>query len=107
MSKPSQILVVLVTCPPDQAEVLAATLVEARAAACVNIIPAMRSVYRWKGQVRKDGEALLLIKTSAGRFSALKELVLKHHLYELPEIIAVNVEQGHAPYLSWVLDSCT
>ena len=101
----NEVLVVLVTCPPDKAEAIAAALVEARVAACVNVVPGLRSVYRWKGAVQHDDEALLLVKTTRDRFEALKRAVLKHHPYELPEVIALPVERGHAPYLEWVVES--
>src|ERR1043166_2500510 len=91
--------IVLVTCPPDHAQALAYLLVEGRHAACVNVVPAIRSVYRWKGEVQRDDETLLVIKTRASHFEALKQAVLKNHPYELPEVIAVNVERGHQPYL--------
>src|ERR1044071_8100110 len=99
------VLVALVTCPPDRAEALATALVEGRFAACVNLVPQIKSVYRWKGEVQHDGEALLIIKTTAGGFEALKQKVIELHPYELPEVIAVNVERGHAPYLDWVADA--
>lgn len=101
----TDVLVVLVTCPPDQAQALARALVDARVAACVNVVPGLQSVYRWKGAVQADAEALLLIKTAAHRFDALKQAVLKHHPYELPEVVALPVAAGHAPYLEWVLES--
>ena len=107
MSKAAEILLVHVSCPPAQAEPLAVALVEARVAACVSIVPAIRSVYRWQGAVQRDDEALLLIKTAAARFEALKAEVLKHHPYELPEIVAVNPVHGHAPYFDWVVESST
>ena len=97
--------IALVTCPPENAEALAQTLVAERLAACVNIVPAITSVYRWKDSVQKDSEALLIIKTAQSRIEALKSAVLQHHPYELPEFITVNVTQGHAPYLQWLLDS--
>lgn len=101
----ADILIAFVTCPPDRADALAQVLVETRVAACVNIVPAVRSVYRWKDAVQTDGEALLMIKTAQARVEDLRQAVLKHHPYELPEFIAVKVAQGHAPYLQWVLDS--
>lgn len=107
MSKPSEILLVSVSCPPAQAEPLAAALVEARVAACVQVLPGVRSVYRWQGALQRDDESLLLIKTAAARFDALKAAVLAHHPYELPEIVAVNPASGHAPYLDWVVESST
>ena len=98
-------LVVLVTCPPDRAQAIAHALVEERVAACVNVVPSLQSVYRWKGGVQSDGEALLIVKTTKDRFDALKQAVLRHHPYELPEVIAVAVDRGHAPYLEWVVES--
>ena len=99
------VLVVLVTCPTDKAQAMADALVEDRVAACVNIVPAVKSVYRWKGVVQRDDEALMIIKTPKDRFEALKDAVLKRHPYELPEVIAMTVDRGHAPYLDWVLES--
>ena len=101
----NEILVVLVTCPPEKAQVIADALVEERVAACVNVVPNLQSVYRWKGAVHHEGEALLIVKTAQDRFDAVKEIVLREHPYELPEVIAMNVSRGHAPYLDWVLES--
>jgi periplasmic divalent cation tolerance protein len=99
------VLVVLVTCPPDKAQAIANALVEERVAACVNVVPSLSSVYRWKGAVHKDAEALLIVKSTKDRFEALKQAVLRHHPYELPEVIAVPVDRGHVPYLEWVIES--
>jgi periplasmic divalent cation tolerance protein len=99
------VLVVLVTCPPDKAQAIAGALVEERVAACVNVVPSLSSVYRWKGAVHVDSEALLIVKSTRDRFEALKQAVLRHHPYELPEVIAVPVELGHTPYLDWVIES--
>lgn len=97
--------VALVTCPVTGAEPLARALVDARVAACVNIVPSITSVYRWQGEVSRDEEALLLIKTTADGFEALRREVLARHPYELPEVIALDVAQGHLPYLAWVADA--
>ena len=99
------VLVVLVTCPPDKAQGIASALVEERVAACVNLVPSLHSVYRWKGEVHHEDEALLLVKTTKDRFEALKQAVLKHHPHELPEVIAFTVDRGHTPYLEWVIES--
>lgn len=98
--------IALVSCPSDVADSLAAALVEARVAACVNVLPRLRSVYRWQGEVQREDEALLLIKTSADRFADLRREVLARHPYELPELIAVDIVDGHAPYLEWIA-ACT
>ena len=96
----------LVSCPVDQAEALAVALVEARVAACVNILPRRQSVYRGQQQVQREDEALLLIKTRAECFDALRREVLARHPYELPEVIAVDIRAGHVPYLEWIA-ACT
>lgn len=89
---------------PDRAsaERLADLLLEQRLAACVNILAPCRSVYRWKGAVQHDDEHPLLIKTSAERYGALEQALRQGHPYELPEIIAVPIEQGLPAYLDWV-----
>lgn len=97
---------VLVTCPVEAATALAEALVREHHAACVNIVPKITSVYRWQGEVTRDDEALLIIKAPAANFEQLKLAVLALHPYELPEIIAVNPTEGHAPYLDWVLSAC-
>ncbi|HUS24113.1 MAG TPA: divalent-cation tolerance protein CutA [Candidatus Binatia bacterium] len=99
------VLVVLVTCPPDKADGLAHALVERRLAACVNVVPHLASVYRWQGSVHRDSEALLVVKTPRDRFDALKQAVLELHPCDLPEMIALDVERGHVPYLEWVIEA--
>ncbi len=94
-----------VTCPVAIAEALATALVEAGVAACVNVLPKITSIYRWKGEVAHDEEALLMIKTTAARFEDLRREVLARHPYELPELIAVDIAAGHAPYLDWIVES--
>ena len=76
--------------------------VEERLAACVNRLPGVRSTYRWEGAVHEDSEVLLVIKTAEDRFEALRERVVALHPYELPELVAVKVAAGLAPYLRWV-----
>ena len=89
---------------PDRAsaERLAELLLEQRLAACVNILAPCRSVYRWKGAVQHHEEHPMLIKTSAERYGALEQALRQGHPYELPEIIAVPIEQGLPAYLDWV-----
>ncbi|HZM35616.1 MAG TPA: divalent-cation tolerance protein CutA [Burkholderiales bacterium] len=89
---------------PDRAaaERLADTLVGQRLAACVNILAPCRSVYRWKGEVQREEEHPMLIKTTADRYPALESALRSGHPYELPEIIAVPIEQGLPAYLDWV-----
>ena len=94
----------VVTNLPDRAaaERLADALIEKNVAACVNILAPCRSVYRWKGAVQHDEEHPMLIKTTAARYPALEQAIRAGHPYELPEIIAVPVEQGLPAYLDWV-----
>jgi periplasmic divalent cation tolerance protein len=98
-------LLVRCTCPDAAtAERLAALLVDQRLAACVNILPGLTSVYRWKGVLERDSEVLLLAKSRADRYPALEAALVEHHPYELPEVVAVSVNQGLDGYLAW-LDS--
>ena len=98
-------LLVLVTARCEQAEALARGMVKAELAACVNIVPTLKSIYRWQGQVHTDDESLLLIKTQRACFEALRTWVLDQHSYELPEIIAVEISHAHEPYLEWMIHS--
>ena len=91
------------TCPdPDSAGRLARALVEERLAACVNLLPGVRSVYRWQGTVEEAAEVLLLIKTTRDRLDALAARVRALHPYELPELLAVEAAGGLPGYLDWV-----
>ena len=99
----TDVRVVLVTCPHAEAAArLARTLVEERLAACGNVLPGLRSIYRWEGEVLDESEVLLVLKTTTARFPALRERVLALHPYQVPEVISLAVEAGHAPYLEWV-----
>lgn len=97
-----EVRVVLCTTPPDEAPNLARKLVEARVCACVNVLGGVRSIYRWKGAVSDDEEALLIIKTTADRLDVLRAKIVELHSYDLPEVIALDVAGGHVPYLEWV-----
>ena len=98
-------LVCYCTCPDAAtADRIADALIGERLAACVNILPGIRSVYRWHGQVEHADEALLMIKTAADRLDALTARVTALHPAELPELIAVEVVGGLPAYLSWVAD---
>ena len=99
-------ILVLCTCPDAaSAERIATALVEERLAACVNRVAGVASTYRWQGEVCRDSEVLLLIKTARERFGALRERIVVLHPYELPEVIAVDIAAGHAPYLDWITNS--
>ncbi|MEJ5300629.1 MAG: divalent-cation tolerance protein CutA [Thermodesulforhabdaceae bacterium] len=105
---PENFIIVLVTVgKADEAVTIARTIVEEKLAACVNIVPTIRSIYFWKGEVCDDQESLLIIKTRAGLFDRLKAKIVELHSYEVPEIIAVRLHAGHEPYLSWVLENTT
>ena len=86
----------------EHAERLARQLVEERLASCVNLFPPMVSTYRWKGQVERDSEQQVIIKTTRDRLPALEARVKELHPYELPEFIVVPVEGGSQAYLDWV-----
>lgn len=103
---PAAYYLVYCTCPDAQVgQRIADHLVGERLAACVNLIPGMRSIYRWKDELCRDEEVLLVIKSRSERFDALKAAILQMHPYELPEIIAVPVSAGHAAYLDWVQEN--
>jgi len=88
----------------EDAERIARALVERRLAACVNVVPGLVSLYRWKGQVQRDEEQLLVIKTRSERLEALRAALVSLHPYDLPELVALPVVGGHAPYLAWLDD---
>lgn len=97
-------LLVLTTVGADfDARSLAHTLVEARLAACVNIIDRIHSVYRWEGRVADDGEQLLLIKTTDARVDALREELLRLHPYDVPEFVVLPIESVSEAYLAFIL----
>jgi periplasmic divalent cation tolerance protein len=103
-----QVLLVLTNVPDEAtAHALARTLVEQRAAACVNILPAVRSVYRWQGALEEAGEVTLLMKTTQLRYSELEAVIRNGHPYDVPEIIAVPVVAGLPAYLNWVEEETT
>jgi periplasmic divalent cation tolerance protein len=89
----------------EEAERMARALVDSRLAACVNIIPGLRSVYRWKGKIWDEGEFLLLIKTRIALFRQVEGKIKQIHSYEIPEIIAIPIIQGSETYLNWLRES--
>jgi periplasmic divalent cation tolerance protein len=99
-------LICLVSVPEAHARTLARGLVERRLCACVHVPAGGYSVYRWEGAIEEAQECQLVIKTTQSRFAALKQAILQHHPYELPEILAVSVADAHIPYLDWLLDAC-
>ncbi len=99
----SQALVVYCSCP-DQAiaERIAEAVVNERLAACVNLISGLTSIYRWEGQLQRDTELLLIIKTRSAVYPQLEARLRQLHPYQLPEIIALPIHTGSADYLSWI-----
>ncbi len=99
----TNVVVVMVTTPSqDEATKIADELVKSHLAACASTIPTVRSTYWWEGKIVNDQEALLLIKTTLGKFTSVQETIQKIHSYKVPEIIALPVIKGFPPYLEWV-----
>ena len=102
----SAFVIVLTTLPAEgDAEKLALQLVEERLAACVNVLPQMRSVYRWKGAVERADECQLVIKTTRARVTALEARIRQLHPYDVPEFVVLPIDSGGADYLSWLTES--
>jgi len=103
MSSVDDVQIVFCTVPdPDCGQRIADHLVEYRLAACVNLLPEIKSVYRWQGEVCTDSESLLMIKSRTADYTDLESAIRRLHPYELPEIIAVPLNNGLAEYLDWV-----
>ncbi len=99
-------IVVFCTCPSEaEALQIARVLLERRLVACVNILPQMRSVYRWEGKVETASEHLLLIKTVSSRFEELRSAIVDLHSYDVPEVLALPVSDGTEKYLAWIRES--
>ncbi len=100
---PEQYQLVLTTAgSADQAETLAKELVQRKLAACVNVVGPICSVYRWKGKIVQEEERLLLIKTAERLFSEVAAAIRELHTYEVPEVLALPLRDGDAPYLEWL-----
>ena len=101
----AEIEVALVTAPDTETgERIARALVEERLAACVNLVPGLRSIYRWEGAVEEASEVLLVVKTRADRAAALERRLLALHPYDVPELLRFPARGGSAPYLRWVAE---
>ena len=99
-------LVVLVTAPgAEEAARLARKLVEEKLVACGNVVPAVRSIYRWEGKVCDEQEALLVLKAPAKRFPELRDRILALHPYQVPEVVALRIEDGSEKYIDWIVQS--
>ncbi|NVB78847.1 MAG: divalent-cation tolerance protein CutA [Kofleriaceae bacterium] len=105
-SNPGPVVVAFSTFPsPEKAAEVARILVTEGLIACANLVPAVRSIYRWQGEVSDDTETLAILKTTRARFDEMKTRLVALHPYEVAEVIALPVDGGHAPYLAWVIDS--
>lgn len=102
----SQALVVYCTCP-DQgvATHIAEAVVSERLAACVNLVPGVTSIYHWQGEIQRDAELLLIIKTRHAVYPQLEARIIELHPYQVPEIIALPIQAGSAAYLAWMADN--
>ena len=99
----SRVAVVLMTAPNEEnAAAIARTLVEEKWIACANLVPQIRSIYRWEDQICDEREVLVVMKTAAD-FEALKARVVSMHPYTVPELLKLEVVEGHTPYLDWVM----
>jgi periplasmic divalent cation tolerance protein len=100
-----EVVLCLSTAPdPAEAERIARALVEERLIACATLLPGALSIYRWEGEVRRDGEVVLLMKTRRAAVPRLKERLPELHPYEVPELLVCGVQDGLAPYCGWVLE---
>lgn len=103
VAKNAEVVAVLTTAPSvEVAERIGETLVQERLAACANLVPGVRSIFRWKGAVSRESEVLVVIKTTHEALDPLRRRIVELHPYEVPEVIALDVRAGHAPYLDWV-----
>ena len=99
----SRVVAVLTTVPSAEvAERIGGTLVEERLAACANVVPGVASIFRWKGAVSRESEVLMILKTTADALDAVRRRIVELHPYEVPEVLALDVRDGHPAYLDWV-----
>ncbi len=89
----------------EQAYLIAREIVARRQAACVNVVPGIRSIYRWKGKICKDGELMLIVKTLESELAGVQDTIRELHSYELPEILSFNVSYGEPRFLEWIAGS--
>lgn len=98
----SEIVVFVTAASADEAEKLGKVAVSAGVAACVNVVRGIQSIFRWENAVHVETECLMIIKTSLDRFQELETVIREHHTYSVPEIIALPIIRGSAPYLEWI-----
>jgi len=99
------VVILVTTSSQEEGLNIARALVDSRLAACVNMIPGLRSIYRWKGKIWDEGELLLLIKTQTALFEKVEGKIKEIHSYEVPEIIAIPIIRGFETYLNWLEES--
>ncbi len=100
-----QYQVILVTCPDENTAVsLCRGLLNEHLIACGNIVPKIRSIYRWQGKIEDDTEVLALLKTTRENFEAVSKSVKRHHPYDTPEVISIDITNGNGHYLQWITD---
>jgi periplasmic divalent cation tolerance protein len=105
MKKSEPIVVLMTAASAEEAGRIAEMLISQKLAACVQILPAIQSVYTWKGQVQRESEVLILAKTTQTNFAELEREVRAIHSYETPEIVALPIVSGSKPYFEWLVDS--
>lgn len=99
----SDVVALLTTAPSvEVAERIGEMLVGERLVACANVVPGIRSIFRWQGAVARESEVLLVLKTTAEAWDDARRRIVELHPYEVPEVIALDVSAGHGPYLDWV-----
>ena len=98
------IRVVFITIPTDKAEAFAQSIVEQRLAACVNVVPGVKSYFWWDDKVQNEAESLLIVKTTVQKLDALTEYVKENHPYDVPELIAMPVSEGLPDYINWLIE---
>jgi len=104
----SEVRTILLTAPDvDVAERVGRALVEERLAACANIVPGVVSLFRWEGEVQREAEVLVIVKTTDERVEDVRARVVELHPYQVPEVLVLPVVAGHAPYLDWVREEVT
>jgi periplasmic divalent cation tolerance protein len=105
--KGTDVWVVLVTVPgAEVADRVASAVLERHLAACVNVLPAVQSRYWWKGKLESASEVLMVFKVPAVCYERFEAVVVREHPYEVPEIVALPVQSGFAPYVKWVMGAC-
>lgn len=102
--QPKPIVVLTATASREEAERLAGELVSRRLAACVNVLPEVESIYRWQGEIQKESEHLLIVKSVAERYPELERTIRELHSYDVPEVVCLEVARGEEDYLAWLAE---